>query len=78
MQVNATLRKNRSILKQASPQGKTTVQRQVLEQAGFDFRYYTNHFRTQRGNVYLFCYDYGYLLLPEEKVLIVNKQPYME
>jgi hypothetical protein len=49
----------------------------VLERAGFDFRYFTNLYRTQKGNTYHFCYDYGYLLLPEDKVLIVNQQPYM-
>ena len=77
--VNAALRKNRSILRQASPLGKTTVQRQVLELAGFNFRYFTHLYRTLRGNTYHFCYDYGYLLLPEEgKVLIVNWQQYME
>ncbi len=77
-QVNAALRKNRSILRQLSPQGKTTVPRQYLELAGFDFRYLTQLYRTQKGNTYHFCYDYGYLLLPEGKVLIVNWQPYME
>ncbi len=76
--VNAALRKNRSILKQLSPKGKTTIPRQYLELAGFDFRYLTQLYRTQRGNTYHLCYDYGYLLLPEEKVLIVNWQPYME
>lgn len=76
--VNAALRKNRSILRQLSPQGKTTIPRQYLELAGFDFRYLTQLYRTQRGNTYHLCYDYGYLLLPEEKVLIVNWQPYMD
>jgi hypothetical protein len=76
-EVNIILRRNRTILRQASPEGKTTVNRQVLERAGFDFRYFTNLYRTQKGNTYHFCYDYGYLLLPEDKVLIVNQQPYM-
>lgn len=35
--INAVLRRNRTLLKQASPQGKTTTYRQVLEMAGFDF-----------------------------------------
>jgi hypothetical protein len=77
-QVNTALRRNRSILKQLSPQGKTTIPRQYLELAGFDFRYLTQIYRTQKGNTYHLCYDYGYMLLPEEKVLIVNWQPYMD
>ncbi|PVY37356.1 hypothetical protein [Pontibacter virosus] len=40
--------------------------------------YLTQVYRTQKGNTYHLCYDYGYLLLPEEKVLIVNWQPYMD
>jgi hypothetical protein len=75
--VNTVLRQNRSVLKPASPQGKTTVNRLVLERAGFDFRYFTHVYRTQKGSTYHFCYDYSYLLLPEEKVLIVNHQAYM-
>lgn len=77
-QINAALRKNRSILKQLSPHGKTTIPRQYLDLAGFDFRYLTQLYRTQKGNIYHLCYDYGYLLLPEDKVLIVNWQPYMD
>lgn len=76
--INAALRKNRSILRQASPLGKTTIRRQVLELAGFNFRHHTHLYRTKQGNTYHFCYDYGYLLLEDEKMLIVNWQQYME
>lgn len=75
--VNQILRRNRNILQQASLQGKTTLRREVLEQAGFQFGYFTTQFRTNRGNTYNFCYDYGYLLLAEEKVLVVQHQSYM-
>jgi len=78
LRINAILRRNRTILRQASPQGKTTTYRQLLQIAGFDFRHFTHTYSTKGGNTYQFCYDYGYLLLPEEKVLIVNWQPYME
>ncbi|AKQ45040.1 hypothetical protein TH63_04370 [Rufibacter radiotolerans] len=78
-EVNMVLRHNRQLLKKASPHGKTTVRRQVLELAGFNFRYFTHVYRTKQGNTYHFCYDYGYLLLPQEdKVLIVNWQQYMQ
>ncbi|ALJ01683.1 hypothetical protein DC20_21765 (plasmid) [Rufibacter tibetensis] len=77
-EVNNALRRNRLILERLSPEGKTTLRREVLLQAGFDLRYFTHLYRTQKGNTYHFCYDYGYLLLEEEKVLIVNWQQYME
>jgi len=75
--VNSTLRKNRSILKSLNPEGKTTVWKEYLVLQGFDFRYHTHQFQTRQGNLYYFCYEYGYLLLAEDKVLIVNWQPYM-
>jgi hypothetical protein len=75
--INSGLRKNRSILKRLSPEGKTTVRMEYLLLQGFDFRYHTHQYLTKKGNVYNFCYEYGYLLLPEEKVLIVNWQSYM-
>ncbi|MBA9079765.1 MULTISPECIES: hypothetical protein [Rufibacter] len=75
--INTKLKKNRDLLRLASPEGKTTLRRQVLELNGFDFGYFTHLYRTKQGNTYYFCYDYGYLLLPEEKMLIVNWQPYM-
>jgi predicted nucleic acid-binding Zn ribbon protein len=78
LNINRILRKNRSILKVASPLGKTTTRQEYLVMHGFDFNHYTHQYKTQKGNTYNFCYDFGYLLLPEAKVLIVNWQSYME
>ena len=75
--INSTLRRNRSILKMLNPEGKTTIRKEYLVLQGFDFRYYTHQYHTRQGNIYNFCYEYGYLLLPEEKVLLVNWQNYM-
>lgn len=76
--INSKLTKNRSILKHLNPEGKTTIRKEYLLLQGFDFRYHTHQYQTLKGNTYTFCYDFGYLLLPEEKVLIVNWQPYMQ
>jgi len=78
LNINRILRKNRSILKVLSPLGKTTTRKEYLVLQGFNFRYHTHQYQTQKGNIYNFCYDYGYLLLPEEKVLLVNWQSYMQ
>lgn len=75
--VNNKLRHNRFVLQRASPEGKTTLKRELLQLAGFDFKHFTHVYRTKQGNTYYFCYDYGYLLLADDKVLIVNHQPYM-
>ncbi len=72
--VNKILRKNRSVLKFVSPQGKTTIGKSLLINQGFKFQYYTHHYTTKNGNTYTFCYDYGYLELEGQKVLIIFKQ----
>lgn len=76
--VNSILRKNRSILRLCSPQGKTTVRKEFLVQQEFNFSYFTQTFTTSNQNTYFLCYDYGYLLLPDDKVLIIKKQAYMK
>ena len=76
--INSILRKNRSILRYCSPQGKTTVKKEFLIQLKFNFDYFTQIYTTKNNNSYFLCYDYGYLLLPENKVLIINKQAYMK
>jgi len=77
LDINKTLRKNRKILKQFNPEGKTTIRTEYLLKLGFDFRYHTHTYTTKNNNEYRFCYEYGYLKLDEEKTLIVNWQPYM-
>ena len=77
IEINKTLRKNRKILKQFNPEGKTTIRKEYLIQSGFDFRYHTHTFITKNNNNYKFCYEYGYLEIDHEKVLIVNWQPFM-
>lgn len=78
LDVNKALRRNRSILKKFSPIGKTTIRKEILLLSGFDFKYFTHIYSSQKGLKYNFCYEYGYSLLPDEKVLIVNHQPYMD
>jgi len=76
-ELNKTLRRNRKILKQFNPEGKTTIRTEYLKRLDFDFRYFTHTFTTKNNNEYRFCYEYGYLKIDEEKTLIVNWQPYM-
>jgi len=77
LDINRILRKNRSILKQFNPEGKTTIRKEYLDKLGFDFRYHTHDFLTKNDNRYYFCYEYGYLSLEDGKILLVNQQPYM-
>lgn len=79
IEINRILRRNRKILKQFNPEGKTTVRKEVLKGLKFDFAYHTHIFTSSNGNAYKFCYEYGYLEVEDgQKVLIVNEQPYMK
>lgn len=73
--INNILRKNRRILQQFMETGVPTVKvrRETLLQQGFQPRYHTHQHQTQKGQVYQFCYEYGYLLLEADWVLIVKR-----
>ena len=57
--INSTLRKNRSILKQLNPIGRTIVRKEYLMLQGFNFNYYTNIYNA-KNETFHFCYEYGY------------------
>jgi len=78
VQVNKVLRKNRTILKTLNPAGFSLIRKEVLEQQGFNFRYFTSLYKTRDGNEYWFCYDIGYMFLDENKIRIVEYQKYMK
>lgn len=70
--INNILRKNRRIIEQFAPTGKTKVHRDKLAAAGFNFNFFTHTYTTKTGNVYKFCYEYGYLLLEDGFVALVK------
>lgn len=71
--VNATLKKNRKILEKLNPDGKIKVKRKTLLREGFSFDYFTGIYETGKGSQYRFCYEYGYLLLDNDDVLLVKR-----
>ncbi len=76
--INKQLRTNRSALKTACPQGKATVRKEFLKTLGMDFRYLTHSWKSNGGNLYYFCYDYGYTpSIDKNKVVIIQQQDFM-
>ena len=75
--VNGILRKNRKIIEDLNPSGKTKVKKAKMISAGFNFNYYTNVYKTKKGSTYYFCYDKGYLLLEADLCALVNRQDYV-
>ncbi len=74
--VNNILRKNRRLLQQMIPEGRDLINypKSRLASLGFNFQYFTHFYTNQKGAIYHFCYEYGYLLLEGDGVLIVKKK----
>jgi hypothetical protein len=76
--INTILRKNRRILEKLNPTGKRTVDAMLLAEEGFNFHYFTNTYKTQKGNLYYFCYEQGYSKLEGNQYMLVQKQDYVK
>jgi len=77
LQINHILKKNWKILKRLNPEGKSTVRKSFLHSLGYNFTYFTNVYKTQKGNLYYFCYDMGITEVDKTHICIVNWQSYM-
>lgn len=76
--VNNTLRKNRRILADLNPEGKSRVHRETMARKGFNFNYFTNIYQTKSGKTYYFCYDQGYIEVEPMHFTLVWKKEYID
>jgi hypothetical protein len=76
--VNYRLRKNRRILSELNPKGKSRTTKTILLKKGFDFNYVTSYYTTKAGKTYYFVYDQGYLPLEKEEYALVVKLDSLE
>ncbi|MBK7231807.1 MAG: hypothetical protein IPH93_05995 [Saprospiraceae bacterium] len=72
--INQILKHNREIMTDLNPDGKRTLSKDSLLRKGFDFRYFTHLIQTKTGNTYYFCYDQGYIIFDDGKVLLVKQE----
>ena len=73
-QITTILKKNRQILQKLIPENKATVKSAIVQQMGFNFTYHTHVYKTQKGNQYRFCFEYGYLELDNDMLLIIKRE----
>lgn len=73
--INNALKKNRRILQELLPPGRQTIKttRERLIHRGFKFKYCTHIHITKEGHQYVFCYEYGFLPLDNNWLLVVKK-----
>lgn len=73
--INNALIKNRRILETMLGDEKMVKQpKEKFLNQGFSFKYFTHHYTNQKGNIYVFCYEYGYLSLEHDWFLIVKRK----
>ena len=72
--INHSLKKNRNILEACIGEGEelAKVNRDKLVRKGFNFRFFTHTYLNKKGNLYHYCYDFGYLELEGDWFLIVK------
>jgi len=78
--IDRQLKINRKLLKAYNKSGLSTIRKEKLLAEGFDPKYFTHYWKNKKGQVYLFCYEYGFLYLKEnqkKKYLLVTWQEYM-
>lgn len=76
--INAILRRNRRILEELNPHGKSRVPRDKLVMKGYNFQYHTHSYTSRTGNTYHFCYEYGYMLPEGPFMTLVKRDGEME
>ncbi|MEI6866028.1 hypothetical protein [Flavicella sp.] len=72
--INNRLKKNHKVLTKLNRSGKTKIPKFKLTDEGFYFKYFTNIYTTQTGNIYYYIYDQGYLPLDNGYFLLVRKE----
>jgi hypothetical protein len=73
--INQLLKRNRRILEELL--GKEEMIKQPKTNfinRGFQFQYHTHQYKNKKGNIYYFCYEYGFLSLESDWYLIVKRK----
>ncbi len=75
--INNVLRRNRRILEgllTRVKEGKTRVSERKIQEMGFLFNFHTHTLKAKNGETYYFCYDYGYLPLNNDYMIVVKRK----
>lgn len=78
--VDKQLKLNRKLLKGFNKSGKAFVREEDLVEKGFNKKYFTHYWKNSKGEVYLFCYEFGFLAKVDngkKKFVLVTWQEYM-
>ncbi len=79
--IDNQLKLNRRILKTFNRSGKATVRKELLLNEGFNPKYFTHYWKNSKNEVYLFCYEFGFIERKENdriKYVLIHSQDYMK
>jgi predicted nucleic acid-binding Zn ribbon protein len=65
------LRKNRRILQALAPEGKQRVSKDKMVEMGYNVKFHTHEYKTQKGDLYHYCFEYGFLTTDESYCFVV-------
>ena len=77
-EVHKILRQNRKALMQLNPKGKAVATKEDMLKAGYNFSYFTSVYKTKKGSVYYFVYEYGWLKVEDDKYALVLKEEWIK
>ena len=80
LKIDRQLKMNRRLLQHYNRAGKAVIRKDDLIKAGFNPKYFTHYWKNQKGDVYLFCFEFGFLEKKENnklKYVLVQWQGYM-
>lgn len=80
-QVNKVIRSNRKILKTLCPSGKTVVKKDVLDSLGYNYKFFSEMYKSADERYYFICYDYAFTPMAEgnkNNALIIKRAEYMD
>ncbi len=78
--IDHQLKTNRKVLKSYNKAGKATVRKEKILSEGFNPKYFTHYWKAKNGNLYLFCYEYGFMEVKDRgtfKYILIKWQTYM-
>ncbi|MBA2744891.1 MAG: hypothetical protein H0U44_01580 [Flavisolibacter sp.] len=75
--INKTLKRNRDILMNSLTGKKRSkkISLKTLELKGYQFHYFTHQAPDKNGQILRFCYEFGYLTIDQQRVLLVKDPP---
>ena len=79
--IDRQLKLNRRLLHHYNRAGKAVIRKVALLKVGFNPKYFTHYWKNKKGDVYLFCYEFGFLEKKENgksKYILVQWQDYMD